>query len=98
MPVLDDAVLLVSELSTNALQHTKSGCHGTFQVAVITSPGHVRVEVQDDGASHAPVAQLPGEAAEVGRGLGLVELLADRWGYSGDQDGRLVFFELNWAK
>lgn len=31
-----------------------------------------------------------------GRGLGLVELLADRWGYSGDRNGRSVFFELHW--
>jgi anti-sigma regulatory factor (Ser/Thr protein kinase) len=98
VPVLDEAVLLVSELCTNALQHTESGRDGTFEVTVIAGPGHLRIEVQDDGSSHAPALYLADDAAEAGRGLGLVELLADRWGHSGDHDGRLVFFELNWAK
>jgi hypothetical protein len=31
---------------------------------------------------------------EEGRGLGLVSLIADRWGHSEDTDGRSVFFEL----
>jgi hypothetical protein len=34
--------------------------------------------------------------ADEGRGLDLVNLVAVRWGHSGDRDGRSVFFELCW--
>ena len=44
------------------------------------------------------VMQPAGTFAEYGRGLDLVELLADRWGYSGDPNGRSVFFELRWKQ
>ena len=38
-PMLDEAVLLTSELCTNALQHTGSGAGGTFEVTVLRGPG-----------------------------------------------------------
>jgi hypothetical protein len=51
------------------------------------------------GATQPPgVRQPAGSLEEEGRGLGLVELLADRWGYSGDRSGRSVFFELDWKQ
>jgi anti-sigma regulatory factor (Ser/Thr protein kinase) len=97
VPVVDEAVLLVSELCTNALLHTASGDGGTFEVAVYMRSLGLRVEVRDGGAGQTPVVGQPaGTFAEDGRGLGLVELLADRWGHSGDQHGRSVFFELRW--
>jgi len=99
VPVADEAVLLVSELCTNALLHTASGHDGTFEVAVYLCSFSVRVEVRDDGAVRAPdVRQLADICAEDGRGLGLVELIADRWGHSGGHDGRSVFFELRWKQ
>ena len=99
VPVVDDAVLLVSELCTNALLHTASGDGGTFEVAVYHDLFSVRVEVQDGGATQSPgVRRRADNLVEEGRGLGLVELLADRWGYSGDRNGRSVFFELDWKQ
>jgi anti-sigma regulatory factor (Ser/Thr protein kinase) len=99
VPVVDEAVLLVSELCTNALLHTASGKGGTFEVAVYPGSFSVRVEVRDGGANQAPgVRQPAAHWAEEGRGLSLVELLADRWGYSGDRSGRSVFFELHWKQ
>ena len=99
VPVLDEAVLLVSELCANALLHTASGHGGTFEVAIYPRPFSVRVEVRDCGAAQAPGIRQPADTcAEDGRGLGLVELLADRWGHSGDHDGRSVFFELHWTQ
>lgn len=99
VPVVDEAVLLVSELCTNALLHTASGDGGTFEVAVYSSSLSVHVEVRDGGATQRPVVGQPADTlAEDGRGLGLVELLADRWGHNGDQDGRSVFFELHWKE
>jgi anti-sigma regulatory factor (Ser/Thr protein kinase) len=97
--VVDEAVLLVSELCTNALLHTASGYDGTFEVAVYLGPLSVRIEVRDGGAAQAPSVRQPvGTFAEYGRGLDLVELLSDRWGYSGDSNGRSVFFELRWKQ
>jgi anti-sigma regulatory factor (Ser/Thr protein kinase) len=99
VPVLDDAVLLVSELCANALLHTASGHGGTFEVAIYPRSFSVRVEVRDGGAAQPPEVRQPADTcAEDGRGLGLVELLADRWGHSGDPDGRSVFFELHWTQ
>ena len=97
--VADEAVLLVSELCTNALLHTASGCDGTFVVAVYLGSLSVRIEVRDGGTAQAPSVRQPvGTFAEYGRGLDLVDLLSDRWGYSGDANGRSVFFELRWKQ
>lgn len=97
VPVADDAALLVSELCTNALLHTAAGRSGTFVVIVLPRPGSVRVEVRDGGSGQPPTPHPIDALAEDGRGLSLVDLIADRWGYSGDCQGRSVFFELTWA-
>jgi anti-sigma regulatory factor (Ser/Thr protein kinase) len=95
VPVLDEAVLLASELSTNAITHTASS-DGTFDVTIGRRLHSVRIEVRDAGSGGVPVARPQDGMAEDGRGLGLVELLADRWGHTGDESGRSVFFELRW--
>jgi anti-sigma regulatory factor (Ser/Thr protein kinase) len=95
-PVMDDVVLMVSELCANALLHTISGDNGMFEVAVVRNPLSVRVEVRDGGSQQALVLGSPDSLAENGRGLGLVELIADNWGHNEDQQGRLVFFEARW--
>jgi anti-sigma regulatory factor (Ser/Thr protein kinase) len=95
-PLADDAALLVSELATNAVVHTASGRDGTFAVAVRQHANQVRVEVWDAGADTAPVVRSPDQEREHGNGLGLVESIAARWGYIGDGDGRVVWFELEW--
>lgn len=96
VPVLEEAVLLASELSTNAVLHTASGNSGTFEVAVYASTRHARIEVHDQGSEWVPEAVSPDGLAEAGRGVSLVELIASRWGQSGDATGRSVFFELCW--
>jgi len=95
-PVADEAVLCVSELATNTLLHTATGDGGMFEVVVQRGDTWVHVAVRDDGSDKIPAAQTPGEAAEDGRGLGLVGLVADRWGQAGDESGRTVWFELDW--
>jgi anti-sigma regulatory factor (Ser/Thr protein kinase) len=96
VPVLDEAVLLVSELCTNALLHTASGDSGTFEVSILPGRSSVRVEVRDDGSDKMPVPGSPDAGAEDGRGLELVDLIADQWGHFGDRCSRSVFFELGW--
>jgi anti-sigma regulatory factor (Ser/Thr protein kinase) len=95
-PVADDAVLLTSELVTNAIAHTASGRGGNVIVTVYRADTRVRIDVKDDGSDHAPVVRPVGEARESGFGLGLVDLMADCWGHCGGRRCRVVWFMLEW--
>lgn len=86
----DDLELVVSELVTNAIEHSRSGLGGTVSVTVAEWRGEVRVYVADDGTpvtegEPASVPHLPEDGqelgAESGRGLVLVDALSSRWGY-----------------
>jgi anti-sigma regulatory factor (Ser/Thr protein kinase) len=94
-PSLPDAVLLTSELVTNALVHSKSGLPGgTISVLVAEAAGGVRIEVIDAG-SDLKVPVVRGEPhAAAGRGLFLVQALADQWGYGRTDAGTTVWFWL----
>ncbi|MET9373766.1 ATP-binding protein [Streptomyces sp. NPDC003035] len=87
----DVAELLTSELVTNALIHTD---HGAVVTATVV-PDSLRVEVRDfvSGLSepHAPIA----DDGTHGRGLVLVQELADSWGVEDHGVGKVVWFELN---
>jgi anti-sigma regulatory factor (Ser/Thr protein kinase) len=86
-PALADVVLLTSELATNAVQHSATGRGGAFVVAISHGPGRVKVTVTDGGSATRPViAPEALELAVSGRGLLLVDVLADRWGYTSDLD------------
>jgi anti-sigma regulatory factor (Ser/Thr protein kinase) len=96
----DDGVasLLVSELVTNSVRHSRSGgANGTVAILVAVSPGEVLIGVTDDGGADVPVPQPAGEDdgdAESGRGLRLVDQLAARWGHY-RQGGQLTtWFQL----
>ena len=95
-PLMDEAVLLTSELCTNALQHSASGNGGSFEVTLHRRDDSLRVEVRDDGSRTAPAARNFDQLSEDGRGLEIVGLIAHRWGQGGDEYGRSVFFELRW--
>jgi len=97
-PVLDEAVLLVSELATNALEHTATGNGGRFQVTVCRADTSLVIGVSDNGSNKTPQPGLLDPQSENGRGLGLVELIADRWGHCGGRTGRTVWFELRWKQ
>jgi serine/threonine-protein kinase RsbW len=92
----DEAVLLVSELTTNALEHTATGDAGSFQVTVYQGEVALLIAVKDDGSDKIPFPSPADTLAEDGRGLGLVELIASRWGLCSDQHGRTIWFELRW--
>ena len=53
-PAADDAVLLTSELVTNAITHTASGTGGKVVVTVYRADTRVRVEVRDGGSGQVP--------------------------------------------
>jgi anti-sigma regulatory factor (Ser/Thr protein kinase) len=93
-PMLDEAVLLTSEVCINALKHTPSGNGGSFEVILYHNRDFLRVEVRDGGSQSTPATRNSGEMSEHGRGLDLVALVAHRWGHSGVECSRSVFFEL----
>lgn len=93
-PVTDGAVLLTSELVTNALAHTPSGTGGSFEVIVWRDADSVLVAVLDDGSDSSPATMGVNLESESGRGLGLVAALADRWGHQGGTAVRAVWFLL----
>jgi hypothetical protein len=95
-PVVDDAILCVSELATNALLHSTSGDGGEFEITVQRGQSSVRVAVSDNGSPDKPAVRVLDDTSEQGRGLALVTLVASNWGESGDELGRTVWFELCW--
>jgi anti-sigma regulatory factor (Ser/Thr protein kinase) len=87
--------LLLSEMAANSLQHSDSGKPGgTITVTVTVTPEKVVAEVADDGGDSEPVLRdPPGDEAERGRGLRLVEELSDAWGYFGGKGQLVTWFE-----
>ena len=76
---LDPAVHIVAELAANAATHGRVPGRD-FRLTLYVVGGTLRIEVTDTRGDRAPCAQLPSPDAESGRGLVLVEALADRWG------------------
>jgi anti-sigma regulatory factor (Ser/Thr protein kinase) len=94
-PCADEAVLLCSELVTNAVMHSESGQPGgTVTVVVLGIPGAVRVEVVDNGSARSTPVVKDEVFEPDGHGLFLVEQLAERWGYTRDEVGTTVWFRL----
>jgi anti-sigma regulatory factor (Ser/Thr protein kinase) len=100
-PVADTAKLLMSELVTNSVMHSRSRRPGgTVTVAVCAGPTSVLIQVRDDGGPFEP--QLPAartadegaSGAEHGYGLLLVDALAETWGTSATSDGRVTWCRL----
>lgn len=83
------AELLTSELVTNALIHTDRGAVVTAGVG----PAGLRVEVRDFTAGQ-PEPGRAGDESTHGRGLVLVQALADAWGVRTHEVGKSVWFEL----
>ena len=79
-PLAEDAELIVSELSANAILHTASGqTSGSFHLALAVSPQVIALSITDDGSTGtAPNVTHQDQEAEHGRGLGMVSALAHR--------------------
>lgn len=92
-PALEDVELLVSELVTNSVRHSNSRDGGQITVVLASIPDGIHAMVIDDGADTTPRVRtdLDGEG---GRGMFLVDQLAQRWGTKDDAAGRAVWFEV----
>ena len=86
------AVLLTSELVTNAILYG----HGPLELRAHTEGSALRIEVRDQEPASPPVLRSDADLTEIGgRGLQLVDTLADRWGWSAEAEGKVVWFELD---
>jgi len=81
---LEDVVLVLDELMSNALQHAR----GPYRVRLSRTGGGVRLEVDD--ASWQPARQRPADMTG-GRGLRVVAAYAAEWGQRGRPVGKTVW-------
>ncbi|MEV6316750.1 ATP-binding protein [Streptomyces sp. NPDC051776] len=95
-PLAEDAELIVSELSANAILHTASGREsGSFHLALAVSSQVIALSITDDGGTgSAPKVEDPEEDAVNGRGLGLVSVIAHRVVVHDSHGGHTVTAEL----
>ena len=94
--VIDDAVLILSELLSNACKHGRplgdalSG-DGDVRAAWRVDPsGRLIVEVTDGGGPTRPAPATPSVTAHGGRGLNIITALADDWGVRDDIRGEVT--------
>ncbi|MEU5925275.1 ATP-binding protein [Streptomyces antimycoticus] len=94
-PCVDDAELVVSELGSNALNHTASGTDfGTFHLTLSLSAQTVAISISDSGGSPEPHPTEADPYDTHGRGLSIVMALACRVDITGNQHGRTVTAQL----
>jgi anti-sigma regulatory factor (Ser/Thr protein kinase) len=86
-----DAALLVTELVSNVVDHVGGEANLTLEVSV--SEDWLRIAVAD-GSSVRPVVQELSQERPRGRGLRMVQAIADRWGAEDHRGGKRVWFEL----
>ncbi len=80
-PVRDDALLVVSELASNAVQHSGSSPHDELEVVAVRLSDGVRIAVRDRGRSgRVPTRRERAPLEPGGMGLRVVESIARRWG------------------
>ncbi|MGK5627781.1 ATP-binding SpoIIE family protein phosphatase [Streptomyces sp. URMC 123] len=89
----DAAVLMVSEMVTNVLLHTDGDALMIAEITGQRPARRLRVDVAD-GSDELPHRRRPGEMASSGRGLLLMEMLADSWGVDPRGEGKCIWFEL----
>ena len=91
---LGDAMLVATELVTNALRHSHCREDESIQVQLEHTDERLLISVQDPGTSgKVAEVQRPSDLGEGGVGLWVVEQLARRWGTERD-GGYRVWAEL----
>ncbi|MET7649475.1 ATP-binding protein [Streptomyces sp. NPDC005486] len=90
--VVDEAQLCVSELVSNVIRHVGPGTPATLAVSM--SGVRLRIEVHDPDARAVPTLLEANNDSEVGRGMALVDAIADRWGVQLCLDRKVTWCEL----
>lgn len=90
-PACEDAVLLLSEAFTNSVRHSRGE---TITVLAFTTKSVVRIKVIDRGGGTLPHF-VDDPRGEGGRGLPIMQALAQDWGFEVAQNGHVVvWFDL----
>jgi len=89
--VVDDALLLASELVSNAVEHAQG--EASLELEVLLADGWLRLALSD-GSSITPVVREVRHEGERGRGMQLVAEVAERWGHEERNGGKRVWFDL----
>jgi anti-sigma regulatory factor (Ser/Thr protein kinase) len=88
--LVGDALLLTSELATNAVVHAQT----PFVVTVQAEVEQIRVEVADENPAMPRLMRVDTSSMS-GRGMHLVDELAESWGCDQKGAGKSVWFELS---
>ncbi|MFE2552192.1 SpoIIE family protein phosphatase [Streptomyces sp. NPDC059355] len=91
---VDSAVLMVSEMVTNVLVHTDGDALLVAEAMGELGTRRLRIEVAD-ASDELPHKRHPGEMASSGRGVLLMEMLADTWGVDPRGEGKSIWFEMD---
>jgi anti-sigma regulatory factor (Ser/Thr protein kinase) len=99
-PAIETTMLLISELVTNAVLHSRSGSPGgRLTLVLCIGPAGILIQVSDGGGPSEPrVSTVPADGAENGYGLVLVDALADRWGSICSPEGRVTWCRISWSE
>jgi hypothetical protein len=87
----EDAALMVTELVSNVVDHVRGEANLTLELRV--SGEYLRIGVVD-GSSVQPVVHELSADRPRGRGMRMVQAIADRWGAEDHRGGKRVWFEL----
>lgn len=89
-PVIDDALLVLSELVANAVEHGRPDSYGRIEVSWCIHDGFVRISVHDAGeAPDLHPVQVPDDAVG-GRGLSIVDYICRSWDVEHDSGLRIT--------
>jgi anti-sigma regulatory factor (Ser/Thr protein kinase) len=93
-PLLDDVLLVASELTTNAIRHSGASPGSEIELRAELCTDAIRIEVIDEGRSDSTPELCPTDTSLPGGfGLPVVAALARRWG-SERRNGMRVWAEL----
>jgi signal transduction histidine kinase len=89
--VRDTVALMVSELASNCIRHTKSG----FELTISQTDDEIRVEATDCGGG-APAMRTPAPTDPSGRGLQIIDIFSTAWGHEPRPgECKMIWFSLS---
>jgi anti-sigma regulatory factor (Ser/Thr protein kinase) len=89
---IDDAVLIVSELVTNAVLHARE--EASLELEIGYGEQWLRLSLAD-GSAVRPLARQAARGDESGRGMAIINALSDRWGVEDHRGGKRIWFEVD---